>query len=120
MNKFIMKSTPKYRWIHKWSKNAWVRTWDRCRGISNNLSTYSNFLFEYVLKYLVAVTWKWDCRFEYFLRVEAEAEFCAQLCLVAAGPDHKPLETIAPGPLRNDDRLQAMKLRLQKYDITVI
>ena len=33
--------------------NAWVRTWDRCRGISNNLSTYSNFLFEYVLKYLV-------------------------------------------------------------------
>ena len=64
--------------------NAWVRTWDRCRGISNNLSTYSNFLFEYVLKYLVAVTWGWDCRFEYFLRVEAE--FCTQLCLVAAGP----------------------------------
>ena len=65
--------------------NAWVRTWDRCRGISNNLSTYSNFLFEYVLNYLVAVTWGWDCRFEYFLRVEAE--FCTKLCLVAAGPD---------------------------------
>ncbi|XP_048759452.2 uncharacterized protein K02A2.6-like [Ostrea edulis] len=34
--------------------------------------------------------------------------------------DHKPLETIIPGPLwKSPKRLQVMKLRLQKYDITV-
>ena len=34
--------------------------------------------------------------------------------------DHKPLETIVPGPLwKSPKRLQAMKLRLQKNDITV-
>ena len=34
--------------------------------------------------------------------------------------DHKPLETIVPGPLwKSPKRLQAMKVRLQKHDITV-
>ena len=65
--------------------NAWGPFWERCRGISNNLSTYSNFLFEYVLKYLVAATWGWNYRFEYF--PGDEAEFCTQLYLVTAGPD---------------------------------
>lgn len=39
---------------------AWVFTWDRYLAISNILSTYSKFLFEYVLKYLVAVIWGWE------------------------------------------------------------
>lgn len=39
---------------------------------------------------------------------------------VVVQSDHKPLETIIPGSLwKAPKRLQAMKLRLQKYDITV-
>ena len=56
------------------------------------------FKFEYVLKFLVWVHTQifggggWDCRFEYFLRVEAK--FCTQLCLVAAGPGQCNMDNI--------------------------
>ena len=48
-----MKSTPKNRLIHQWSNKwpfffAWVQTWERGRGISNNLSTYWNILWRWV------------------------------------------------------------------------
>ena len=40
--------------------------------------------------------------------------------VIAQSSDHKPLETIVPGPLwKSSKRLHTLKLRLQKNDITV-
>ena len=37
--------------------------------------------------------------------------------VIAQSSDHKPLETIVPGPLwKSSKRLHTLKLRLQKYD----